>query len=92
MSRNRWASIAEISATPYDFVLEDFMDLLWWTMESLQKVIAISYLFIIKLRFRSILISHHIFILLQMPIASNLSSMYTLFVSHLTWFKLVSAH
>ena len=40
MSRNRWTSIAEISATPYDFVLED---LLWWTMESLQKVIVISY-------------------------------------------------
>ena len=43
MSRNRWTSIAEISATPYDFVLEDFMDLLWWTMESFQKVIVISY-------------------------------------------------
>ena len=40
MSGNRWTSIAEISATPYDFVLED---LLWWTMESLQKVIVISY-------------------------------------------------
>ena len=40
MSRNRWTFIAEISATPYDFVLED---LLWWTMENLQKAIVISY-------------------------------------------------
>ena len=38
------------------------------------------YLSIIKLMFRSILISHHIFILLQMPIASNLSSEFRLLV------------
>ena len=35
---------------------------------------------IIKLMFRSILISHHIFILLQMSIASNLSSEFRLLV------------
>ena len=67
MSRNRWTFVAEISAL--QLMLED---LLRWTMESL--------CYFIKLMFRSILLLHHIFILLQMSIASNLSSEFCLLV------------
>ena len=63
---------------PYDFVLED---LLWWTMESLQKVIVISYFIYYQAYVPiNIDISSYIYILLQMPIASNLSSEFRLLV------------
>ena len=45
-----------------------------------KKLLLFPILSIIKLMFRSILISHHIFILLQMPIASNLPSEFCLLV------------